>query len=112
MNSPTGAAQACPLPIGNACSLTLDFPVRRDHRPGCEQPAQIAFHWDNLRELVEGGRYRDSQEILGVIWSAAVVDEATGIVIASGFAVLLVLLKWDTDLRFEVLEKKSVVGFG
>ena len=66
---------------------------------------------------MKGGWYRDSQEILGVIWSAAVVGEATEIVIASGFTVLLISLdtdqrKWDTDLRFEVSEKKSIVGFG
>jgi hypothetical protein len=68
-----------------------------------------------------GGRQavRDSQQILGVVWSVTVVGKATKIVIARGFTVPLISLnintdqcKWDTNLRFEVLEKKPIVGFG
>ena len=55
--------------------------VGRDHRPGCEQPVQAAFYGDQLQEeLVEGGWYGDSQQIIGAIWSTTVVGEAAKMV--------------------------------
>ena len=89
---------------------------RKDHRPGREQPVQVAFDWDQLRELVEDGRYGNSQQLLAVIWSAAIVGEAAEIVIWCSPTVVLTL---DTNKRereayfqFEILENGPLVGLG
>jgi len=48
---------------------------------GCEQLVQVAYDWDQLRKLVEGGRYGDSQQLLIFVWFAVAVGKAAKIVI-------------------------------
>ena len=91
---------------------------REEGRPGREQPVHVAFHWDQLPKLVEGGRYGDSQQVLAVEWSAAVVGKETEIVVSWPSPTVLVVFvrldknkhERDTDFGLEVLDKEAVFG--
>ena len=90
--------------------------VRKGPCPGREQPLYIALHWDQLLKLVECGGYRESQQVLGFIRSITVVGEAAEVVICHFVAALITFDKnkreRDTYLRFEVLDKESIVVVG